>query len=93
MPNTHTNTPATLAATLAAEPFAWPGGYPCFALTDCGGVFCPTCCENETSSFETASPRDGWYLVAIDINYEDDGLFCDHCGLPVPCAYEVGAGE
>ena len=31
---------------------------------------------------------DGWRVVAMDVNYEDTDLICDHTNQPIECAYE-----
>lgn len=78
-----------------AGPYAWPGGYPCYFIT----------ADGATLSFEAAKERrheilqaiankdsqSGWHIVAVDINYEDDNLYCEHTGEVIPSAY--GEGE
>jgi len=71
-------------------PYAWPGGYPCYFIAN----------DGEPISFEAAKAekrqiiesigrgiRDGWHLVAFDINWEDDELTCAHTGERIPSAY------
>ena len=83
-----TKTPGQLAQELAANPYAWPGGYPQYAITADGGVLCQHCCKAEMETIEgTTDPASGWYIVALDINWEDNTLPCDHCGELVPAAY------
>lgn len=84
--------PRDLAAQLVAEPFAFPGGYPCFALTDDGGAICHRCCAKEAETIAESSRGDGWHVVALDINWESS-LVCDHCGQEIPSAYGLPEGE
>lgn len=69
------------------EPYAWPGLYPKFAITDDGGCLCKKCCKEQSKEIDSAFPNDGWNIVAIDINWEDTFLSCDHCGEFIESAY------
>jgi hypothetical protein len=75
-----------LADQLSRSPFAWPGGYPCFAVTSDGAALCPDCCKVERESIGTTTGSDGWNVVGVDINW-DTSLFCDHCGDRIESAY------
>ena len=67
---------------------AWPGCYPLFYLCEDGGVLCPKCANDE------GNPEDEqWNLVAVDINYEDASLYCDHCGERIESAYADDDGD
>ena len=64
-------------------PYAWPGGYPLFAITQDGGALCAKCFEDERREIGAAihhKSDDGWRVVAIEINWECTDLHCDHCG-------------
>lgn len=76
-----------LADQLAENPFAWPGGYPMFALTGDGAVLCHKCCKTERETIGTTTGNDGWCVVGLDINWEDEHLFCDHCSGQIESAY------
>lgn len=66
--------------------YAWPGGYPLFYLCKDGGVLCPDCANKEIEL--TDDPDDPqWYIVAYDVNYEDENMYCDHCNKHVVSAY------
>lgn len=66
------------------QPFAWPGGYERFAITDDGGVLCYRCCESEGECIDTAVKGDGWFIVAADNTSNlDEPILCDHCGAGV----------
>ena len=76
-----------LADELVREPFIWPGGYPRFAIQDDGGCLCHSCCHSERESIATTTGSDGWAVKALDVNWEDNELRCDHCGELIPAAY------
>jgi len=76
-----------LADRLSSSPYAWPGGYPLFGIFSDGGTCCHNCARTERSSIGTTTGSDGWQLVAIDANWEDPVLFCDHCGDRIESAY------
>lgn len=77
---------ATIAADIAANPLAWPGLYPRYAITDDGGIICPSCCKSELALITESTPRDGWHVVAEDVNYEHQ-LWCSNCASRIPAAY------
>jgi hypothetical protein len=74
--------------------FAWPGGYPLFAICSDGGCLCHRCTKDNAkhiiASTRTDS-RDGWRIDSVDVNWEDETLYCDHCGNKIESAY--GEGE
>ena len=72
---------------LIASPYAWPGGYPMFAITSDGAALCHCCCHSERKLIGSTYGTDGWNLVALDVNYEDPALYCDHCGERIESAY------
>ena len=76
-----------LATDLAEYPYTWPGGYPRFAVADDGQAICPKCCRDERESIATTSGKDGWCVVALDINWEDPELLCSACCQPIEAAY------
>jgi len=76
-----------LADSIAREPYAWPGGYPRFAITNDGGALCPCCCRSERPWIGTTTGSDGWTVIAAEINWEDTDLTCDHCGDQIEAAY------
>ena len=62
------------------------GGYPLFYITkDC----CVLSPETVNSRLELCSDttEDEWFVVGYEINYEDEGLYCEHSGELIPCAY------
>ena len=53
-----------LADQLVREPYAWPGGYPMYAVTDDGGVICRFCAEEERESIALTDGAMGgaWWI-------------------------------
>jgi hypothetical protein len=72
---------------LVESPYAWPGGYPMFAITSDGGALCHKCCKTEARSIGSTYGSDGWAITALDVNWEDPGLYCDHCSERIESAY------
>ena len=71
--------------------FAWPGGYPLFYITRDNRALCPECCNKEFELIKEAiegkdDPQ--WEIVAVEINYQDNMLYCDHCSQQIEPAYE-----
>lgn len=67
----------------ARNPYAWPGGYPLFALCSDGGALCHDCVRDNYRQIREAQKsysQCGWNVVAIDVNYEEGSVTCDHCG-------------
>lgn len=76
-----------LADQLHTSPYAWPGGYPLFGIFSDGGCCCHHCAQTERTSIATTTGSDGWQLVALQVNWEDSELFCEHCGTQIESAY------
>lgn len=80
-------------AELEAGPYAWPGGYPKYFLAaDGGAISFEAAQENKDLILAECSnldPRtwDGWKVIGVDINWEDEDLHCAHTGKPIPSAY------
>ena len=74
---------------LIESPYAWPGGYPCFAVTSDGAALCPKCCETEHSQIgkPAGESHDQFRIIGIEANWEDPELYCDHCGKRIESAY------
>lgn len=79
-----------LKVALRAGKYAWPGGYPCYFVTDDG---CALSFEAVRENFRAvlASVKhhqsDGWRVLCVDVNYEDPELFCEHTGNRIESAY------
>ena len=75
---------------LRQHPYAWPGGYPLYAVATDGGALCAACVRDEWRLIATAThegDRSGWAVAGIDINWEDTDLHCDNCGEKIESAY------
>lgn len=69
------------------QAFAWPGGYPVFYVTGNCGVLCPKCANDNRKLLNDPDDKQ-WYVIGVDINYEDYHLFCDNCNSQIEPAYE-----
>ena len=70
--------------------YAWPGGYPLFLITTDGGALCVACGRKEYKRIAYAvrhALNDGWNAAAVDVNWEDPDLYCDHCNTRIESAY------
>ena len=71
-------------------PYAWPGGYPCYFITIDGAALSFKAAKADRRLIlEAIRDRDnsGWRVVALDINYENGDLVCDHTGEAIEAAY------
>lgn len=73
------------------HPYAWPGGYPRYFITDDGGSLSYEAAkENKRIIFEAIRDKDkrsGWCVIGCDINWEDAELICDHTNKRIESAY------
>ena len=75
----------------ARSPYAWPGGYPMFAVMDDGGYICHRCVKANYRLIYRDTQADcqsGWNFGESEINWEDE-MHCDNCGNQIESAYEV----
>lgn len=75
-----------IATELTRAPFAFPGGYPRYAITSDGGCLCHGCCKTERESIGTTTGSDGWNVIALEVNFEDE-MHCDNCGEEIVAVY------
>ena len=71
-------------------PCAWPGGYPLFFLTQDGAALSFEAVNQEIESVQdsiNSEYNDEWRVVAVDVNWEDENLLCDHTGEKIQSAY------
>ena len=79
-------------AALETGPYAWPGGYPCyFVMADGAAVsfkaakaMADTIREYISDDMPASS---GWRPAAVNVNWEDPDLICDHTGERIESAY------
>lgn len=78
------------AKELARQPYAWPGGYPKFALMHDGVCLCAACVKDNFAFIARSTrdnSRDGWTFIGAEINWEDTNMTCEHCSKPIESAY------
>jgi len=84
------NTTKDLKTAMRNGQWAWPGGYPLYFITSDGAALSFDAVRSEYRQVINSirhRMNDGWRVVAVDINYEDSGLYCDHTGQRIQCAY------
>lgn len=77
-------------AALRNGPYAWPGGYPLYFVTDDGEALSFAAARENYRTIVRSmrdDARDGWTVVGVDTNYEDAALFCAHSGERIESAY------
>lgn len=70
--------------------YAWPGGYPCYFITSDGAALSFDAVRRELRSILESianKANDGWRIVALEINWEDASLYCEHTGQKIESAY------
>ena len=84
-------TVADLDEALERGPFAWPGGYPIYFITEDGGALAFETVKKEYDQIREAIEDDdtsgGWRVSYCDINWEDEDLVDDHTGDSIESAY------
>ena len=72
------------------QPYAWPGGYPLYLITADGAALCKKCGkQNAKLIINETLQKCGtdWQVVAVDVNWEDENLYCDNCADKIESAY------
>jgi hypothetical protein len=75
---------------IRSGPYAWPGGYPIYFITDDGEALSFAAARSERRAILesiASQSRDGWRVVAADVNWEDASLHCVHTGERIESAY------
>lgn len=86
--STDIQTTADLRAALRAGPYAWPGGYPLYFITNDGCALSFDGVRNDLREcLENLALQNSRRIVALSINYEDEDLVCDITDKPIPSAY------
>lgn len=83
-------TVADLKAALRHGKFTDLGGYPLYFITsDYDTMSFESVLENLASVMDSVATksRDGWRVIAVEINYEDNDMVCCHSGKRIPSAY------
>jgi hypothetical protein len=66
------------------------GGYPLYFVTSDGAALSFEMAKKERRKIlDSIASRsnDGWRIVAVDVNWENGQLFCDHSGERIESAY------
>jgi hypothetical protein len=74
----------------AQHKYAWPGGYPMYAVMNDGEAMCHACVMDNAKLIVDATindDRSGWAVAGFDINWEDDDLMCCNCNARIESAY------
>lgn len=72
------------------QPYAWPGLYPLYAIAYDGEPLCKCCAKSEYPLILAATKdndESGWHVIGVDVNWEDEQLYCAHCSKPIESAY------
>lgn len=85
------NNTKELKQALRNGPYAWPGGYPTFFIASDSEPLCHDCVKRNFKQviYETYRPRafDMFRVIAQEVNYEDEHLYCAHCEKKIESAY------
>ena len=77
-----------LKTQIESGPYAWPGGYPLFFISEDGEALSFEAVKGEIETIdESWTDNSGWKIIAVGINWEDENLFCGHTGKQIECAY------
>jgi len=80
-----------MVKTAIRSPYAWPGGYPLYLVMGDVGALSLTsaraCWREIVSSVLGRDRNSGWHPAAVEINWEDGDLICDHSGERIESAY------
>ena len=70
--------------------YAWPGGYPLYFVTSDGAALSFDAAKrNRRYILQALAHRNDctWRVIGVDVNWEDDNLYCDDTGAHIPSAY------
>jgi hypothetical protein len=72
-------------------PYAWPGSYPLYFITSDGAALSFKAAKAERRNILEAlrdnDTRSGWHVCAVEVNWEDTELTCDHTNERIESAY------
>lgn len=84
------NNTTELKNALRAGPYAWPGGYPVYFVADDGEALSFNAVRENYKLVLRAvreQATNGWSVIGVDINYEEQDLTCAHTGERIESAY------
>ena len=91
-----TYTTKNLKEHLSQGEHAWPGGYPLYFITTDGAALSFKAVRGNLRLVMDSIKRDlrdGWQVCAVDANWENPSLYCEHTGERIPSAYAEGLAE
>lgn len=71
-------------------PYAWPGGYPKYAVMGDGEPLCKVCASREFKQIVRDTMEGfgrSFQIIGVDVNWEDPALYCCHCNDRIESAY------
>ena len=72
--------PKDFARLFIRTPYAWPGGYELYLVTDDGGLLCLECVRNNYEAIYKSTKGDGWFPAGITGDHQmDENSNCDNC--------------
>jgi hypothetical protein len=86
----HINSISDFRKAVRNGPYAWPGGYPLYWITSDGAALAFNVAKTERRNILEAIARnanDGWRVVGLDVNWEDNELYCAHTNERIESAY------
>lgn len=85
------NTISDFRAAMRNGPYAWPGGYPLFFVTNNGDILSFKGAKQNIRNILEALKEDniisGWRVSSLVINWEEPDLYCDVTGEFIESAY------
>lgn len=79
-----------IKSALRSGQYAWPGGYPCYFVTQDGAALSFDAVRLEWRQIVQDylwGRNTGWMIAGIAINFEDPELYCDHTNKRIESAY------
>lgn len=82
---------------LANGPYAWPGGYPLYFIAADGEALSFDAVNANLELVLEATGNPGtdkhWEIIACEINWDDEDLYCAHTNKKIECAYPKDESE
>lgn len=75
---------------LRSGKYAWPGGYPMYFVANDGEALSFEAVKENYREILSATKNkenNGWRIVGVDVNWEDENLYCVHTGNKIESAY------
>jgi len=72
------------------DKYAWPGGYPLYILMSDGEALSVAAARDnfrQICASTLCHSCDGWQAAGVDVNWDDEALYCAHTGERIESAY------